>query len=142
MSHCGRQRPIRHRTAFAAVLIALFAGPAHAFFRPVPVATHTPTTNKPPIHVPVQPPPNTGGGGGTTHTGGGSTPPVDSAPEPNGLLLALLGGGGLGLFAACRRRTTSGNDRGRRESAAPAISPLCSRVSGSSSAPFDLASAG
>ena len=120
MSRCGRQLPMRHATAFAAVLFALLTGPAQAFFRP---GHHPPPPgNKPPIHVPapppvVVPPVVTPPGGGT---GGGPPPPVLSAPEPNGLALALLGSGGLSLFLVCRRLAAHGTDRGRRVSAAPA----------------------
>ncbi len=104
MAVFGRQFALRFTILLAAV--ALFAGPAHAFFPPVPVYIPVPAS-KTPITVPTVPPvtvppvvtPPGGGGGG----------PPESAPEPNGLVLALLGGGGVSVFAACRRAKRKGS---------------------------------
>jgi hypothetical protein len=102
MPRFGRHLSIRRKTAFAAAaLLALFAGPAHAFFPPIPIYIPVPPAKKPPILVPASPPVTVPPV--VTPPDGGSPSPPQSAPEPNGLVLALLGSGGVGLFAACRR---------------------------------------
>jgi hypothetical protein len=100
MAGSGFHWPSGCKTAFAAVLLTLFAGPAPAFFRPTPVSKIKPPHTKP-IIIPKKPPNTPPGGGGTT--GGGTTGGPSSAPEPNSLALAFLGSSGLGLFAASRR---------------------------------------